>query len=114
MRNIYENAPSNHYIKAFSQAQIDEQCKYLWGITKDLLHKKEDNYPLLDKRIQSVINIISGHNQLFNYSPKVITICSLLEKARSNDNQFRKCIMDSLGLIDELRADMLEGGDVCV
>lgn len=111
MRNDYKNTPSNHYVESFSQTQIDEQCKYLWGITKDLLHKKEDNYPLLDNRIQSVINMISGHNILFHHSPKVITICSLLETARVDDLQFRKCIMDSLGLIDELRADMIEGGD---
>lgn len=100
------------YVENFSQIQMDKQCKYLWGITLDLLYKKEENYPLLDNRIQSVINIISGHNTLFHNSSKVITICSLLEKARIDDNQFRKCIMDSLGLIDELRIDfVLNGGD---
>lgn len=100
----------NNYAENFSQNQIDKQCKYLWGITLDLLYKKEDHYSLLDSRIQSVINIISGHSTLFHNSPKVITICSLLEKARIDDCQFRKCIMDSLGLIDELRADIKGGG----
>lgn len=102
----------NNYAENFSQTQLDKQFKYLWGITLDLLYKKEEGYPLLDNRIQSVINIVSGHNALFYNSPKVITICSLLEKARMDDNQFRKCIMDSLGLIDELRTDfVLKGGD---
>lgn len=102
-----------NYAERFSQQQIEQQCKYLWGIVLDLLYKKEENYPLLDNRIQSVINIISGHNTLFRNSPKVITICSLLEKARIDDTQFRKCIMDSLGLINELRDDFA-GGDVYV
>lgn len=102
----------NNYVENFSQTQVDKQCKYLWGITLDLLYKKEDNYSLLDSRIQSVINIIAGHNTLFHNSPKVVTICSLLERARIDDRQFRKCIMDSLGLIDELRTDfVLKGGD---
>lgn len=115
MEKNYANIPSNQYVKNFSQNQIDEQCKYLWGIVLDLLYKKEEYYPLLDNRIQSVINIISGHNKLFNHSPKVITICSLLEKARVDDAQFRKCIMDSLGLIDELRTDFAsKGGDADV
>lgn len=115
MEKNYVNIPSNQYVKNFSQNQIDEQCKYLWGIVLDLLYKKEEYYPLLDNRIQSVINIISGHNKLFNHSPKVITICSLLEKARVDDAQFRKCIMDSLGLIDELRTDFAsKGGDADV
>lgn len=95
----------NNYIDKFSGTQIDNQCKYLWGITKDLLHKREENYELLDSRIQSVINIIAGSNPVFHESPKVMSICAHLEKARHNDEQFRKCILDSLGLIDELRAD---------
>ena len=104
----------NNYVENFSQTQIDRQCKYLWGITLDLLYKKEENYSLLDNRIQSVINIIAGHSTLFHNSPKVVTICSLLEKARIDDCQFRKCIMDSLGLIDELLVDTLKGGDTDV
>lgn len=105
----------NNYVENFSQNQIDKQCKYLWGITLDLLYKKEENYSFLDNRIQSVINIVSGHNMIFHNSPKVITICSLLERARVDDRQFRKCIMDSLSLIDELRMDFVfKGGDINV
>lgn len=112
MRNDYKSTSSNQYVEVFSQTQIDNQCQYLWGITKDLLHKKEEQYPFLDNRIQSVINIIFGHNTLFNHSPKVITICSLLETARIDDRQFRKCVLDSMGLIDELRTDLIsKGGD---
>lgn len=115
MRTIYENTSSNQYVKNFSQNQIDKQCKYLWGIVLDLLYKQEEQYPFLDNRIQSVINIVSGCNTLFCHSPKVVTICAHLEKARVDDAQFRKCIMDSLGLIDELRTDFASnGGDADV
>ena len=110
MRTIYENTPSNQYVENFSQNQIDKQCKYLWGIVLDLLYKQEEQYPLLDNRIQSVINIVSGCSTLFCYSPKVVTICAHLEKARVDDKQFRKCIMDSLSLIDELRTEFVVEG----
>ena len=95
-----------NYIDNFSPDQIDNQCKYLWGAILSLLYQKEENYEFLDQRIQSVINIVSGSNTLFHNSPKIITICSLLETARHNDSQFRKCIMDSMGLVDELRVEV--------
>lgn len=95
-----------NYIDNFSPDQIDNQCKYLWGAILSLLYQKEENYEFLDQRIQSVINIVSGSNTLFHNSPKIITICSLLETARHDDSQFRKCIMDSMGLVDELRAEV--------
>ena len=97
-----------NYIDNFSPEQIDKQCKYLWGIILSLLYQKEADYEFLDNRVQSVINIISGSNTLFHNSPKIITICSLLETARHNDAQFRKCIMDSMGLVDELREEMCQ------
>lgn len=99
-----------NYTKKFSKEQIEAECKYLWGVTLDLLYKKEQNYELLDERIQSVINIIAGCSTIFKNSPKVISICANLEKARVDDLQFRKCIMDSLGLIDDLCLEVQGGG----
>lgn len=105
------NTPS--YIKSFSKEQVIKQCKYLWGITLNLLYLKEENYELLDARIQSVINMFSGCNELFQKSPKIITACSLLETARHDDAQFRKCVMDVMGIVDEFRKE-IEGGDTDV
>lgn len=97
MKNMYENVPSN---------QIEKQKRYLYGSLIDLLYKKEEGYPLLDARIQSLINQIMGSNALFNFQAEVLTIVSNLETARNNPSQFRKCILDAANLVDTLK-----GGD---
>jgi hypothetical protein len=94
MSNCYENIPSN---------QIEKQKRYLYGSCIDLLYKKEEGYPLLDARIQSLINQILGSNALFNFQPEVLTIVSNLETARNNPSQFRKCILDAANLVDTLK-----------
>ena len=100
MRNVYENVPSN---------QIEKQKCYFYGSLVDLLYKKEEGYPLLDARIQSLINQIMGSNALFNFQAEVLTIVSNLETARKNPTQFRKCILDAANLVDRLK-----GGDTNV
>jgi hypothetical protein len=100
MRNYYENIPSN---------QIEKQKRYFYGSLVDLLYKKEEGYPLLDARIQSLINQIMGSNALFNFQAEVLTIVSNLETARREPTQFRKCILDAANLVDKLK-----GGDVNV
>ncbi len=100
MSNYYENIPSN---------QIDKQKKYFYGSCIDLLYKKEEGYPLLDARIQTLINQIMGSNELFHFQPEVLTIVSNLETARREPSQFRKCILDAANLVDTLK-----GGDTNV
>lgn len=97
MRNCYENIPSN---------QIEKQKMYLYGSCIDLLYKKEEGYPLLDARIQTLINQILGSNELFHFQPEVLTIVSNLETARKDASQFRKCVLDAANLVDALK-----GGD---
>ena len=97
MNNIYKNVPSN---------QIEKQKKYLYGSCIDLLYKKEEGYPLLDARIQTLINQVMGSNELFDFQAEILTIASFLETARNNPTQFRKCILDAANLVDTLK-----GGD---
>lgn len=94
-----------NYIENFSPEQIDKQCEYLWGAVLSALYKKEQNDPTTNDYLQTTINIISGSSKLFNNSPKIVSICALLETACNNDEQFRKCILDSMGLIDEIRQE---------
>ena len=100
MRNIYENVPSN---------QIEKQKRYFYGALIDCLYKYDEGYPLLDARIQSLINQIMGSNALFNFQAEVLTIVSNLETARREPSQFRKCILDAANLVDTLK-----GGDTDV
>lgn len=94
MKNSYENIPSN---------QIEKQKKYFYGSIIDLLYKKEANYPLLDARIQTLINLIMGSNKLFGYQPEILSITAYLERARIEPSQFRKCIFDAANLVNSLK-----------
>lgn len=97
MRNSYENIPSN---------QIEKQKRYFYGAILDCLFKFEEGYPLLDNRLQNLINQVKGSNNLFGRQPEVLTIVSYLETARIDPTQFRKCILKSIKLVDKLN-----GGD---
>lgn len=100
MKSEYENIPSS---------QIKKQKMYFYGSLIDLLYKYDEGYPLLDNRIQTLINQILGSNKLFSYQPEVLSIVSFLETARDDTTQFRKCILDAANLIDSLK-----GGDTDV
>jgi hypothetical protein len=97
MEKNYNDIPLN---------QIEKQKKYYYGSIIDLLYKQEEGYPLLDARIQTLINQIMGSNKLFGYQAEVLTIVSNLETARREPAQFRKCILDAANLVDTLK-----GGD---
>ena len=100
MKTNYRNIPSN---------QIEKQKQYFYGAIIDLLYKKEEGYPLLDARIQTLINQISGSNAIFDFQPEVLSIVAFLETARKDSAQFRKCVLDAANLVDTLR-----GGDANV
>ena len=100
MKNDYGNVPSN---------QIEKQKRYFYGSIVDLLYKSEEGYPLLDARIQTLINQIMGSNKLFGEQPEVLSIVSFLETARKEPTQFRKCVLDAANLVDALK-----GGDADV
>ena len=100
MKNIYNNVPSN---------QIEKQKKYLFGSCIDLLYKRDEGYPFLDARIQTLINQVIGSNKLFNYQTEILTIVAFLETARQEPSQFRKCVLDAANLVDSLK-----GGEINV
>lgn len=82
---------------------ISAQKRYLYGAIISCLYQKEENDPCLDAHIQSIINQISGSIKLFNYQPEILTIIACLEKARIDDSQFRKSILDAANLVNVLK-----------
>jgi hypothetical protein len=94
MKDSYVNIPSS---------QIEKQKRYYYGAIVDLLYKQESGYPLLDARIQTLINQIMGSNALFDFQPEVLSIVAFLETARTEPTQFRKCILDAANLVDTLK-----------
>ena len=65
MEKSYDNIPLN---------QIEKQKQYFYGSIIDLLYKQEEGYPLLDARIQTLINQIMGSNKLFGCQAEVLSI----------------------------------------
>ena len=94
MEKNYENIPLN---------QIDKQKKYFYGSIIDLLYKYDEGYPLLDARIQTLVNQIIGSNKLFGCQAEVLSIVAFLETARKEPTQFRKCVLDAANLVDTLK-----------
>lgn len=97
MRTIYGDIP---------QSEIERQKKYFYGAIISLLYLKEDNYEFLDQRIQTIINQIRGSMKLFDSTPKILSIIAWLEDARSDEDQFRKNVLDAANMVDKLK-----GGD---
>ena len=86
------------------QSEIEKQKKYFYGAIISLLYFKEENYPFLDQRIQSLINELSGSMKLFDGStPKILSMIALLEDARVDHDQFRKNILDAANMVDKLK-----------
>jgi hypothetical protein len=97
MKTVYGEIP---------QSEIEKQKKYFYGSIVGLLYLKEDNYKFLDKRIQTLINQISGSMKLFDSTPEILSIIAWLEDARVHPDQFRKNILDAANMVDKLK-----GGD---
>ena len=91
----YGNLPSS---------QIHEEKIRLQGAIYKLLPYKEDNYELLDKYFVSIQQRINGLNILFGEQAKIITLMSILEHARYEDDfkEYRKAILDACALVDEI------------
>lgn len=85
---------------------VEKQKRYFYGSIIGLLYYREGGYPLLDQRIQTLINQVLGSMKLFNNAPEILSIVAWLENARINPEQFRKNVLDAANMVDNLK-----GGD---
>lgn len=94
--NIYLETPPS---------QIAAEKKYFISAIFKLLPYKQESYEFLDDYFESVLQRLVGFNKLSGFQPEVITIISLLEYARQeNDFQkYRKAILDSCGLVELIK-----------
>ena len=90
--NIYSEAPPN---------QIAAEKSYFVSAIFKLLPYKQDNYKYLDNYFESVLQRLIGFNKISGFQPETITIISLLEYARGENNfqKYRKAILDSCSLV---------------
>lgn len=85
--------------------QIKQQKLYLQNSIYQLLCFKEEKYEFLDARFTSLLQQLDGLNRLFNEQPVIITIMSLLETARYEDDfiKYRKAVLDATALVDKIK-----------
>lgn len=89
---FYEEIPSS---------QIAAEKKYFISAIYKLLPYKENKYDCLDNYFESVLQRLIGFNKISGLQPEIVTIISLLEYARDENDyaKYRKAILDACGLV---------------
>lgn len=82
-------------------SQIAAEKRYLISAIYKLLPYKEDSYEFLDNYFESVLQQLVGFNTLSGCQPETVTIMSLIEYARQEDDfkKYRKAILDACGMV---------------
>ena len=90
----------NFYVEIPS-SQIAAEKKYFISAIFKLLPYKQENYMYLDNYFESVLQRLIGFNKISGFQPEVITIISLLEYARDENDydKYRKAVLDACGLV---------------
>lgn len=86
-------------------SQIAAEKKYFLSAIFKLLPYREEQYEFLDNYFESVLQRLIGFNVISGFQPEVLTIISLLECARQEDDsdKYRKAILDACGLIQHIK-----------
>lgn len=85
--------------------QKHQQKKYFQSSIYKLLPLKEEGYEYLNARFDSLLIQLDGFNHLFGEQAVIITIMSLLEMAR-HENEFAKyrgLILDAVAMVDHIK-----------
>ena len=90
--NFYEEIPSS---------QIAAEKQYFVSAIFKLLPYKQNGYDHLYNYFESVLQRLIGFNKISGLQPELITIISLLEYARGENDydKYRKAILDACGLV---------------
>lgn len=94
--NIYTEAPPN---------QIAAEKEYFVSAIFKLLPYKQDNYEYLDNYFESVLQRLIGFNKISGLQPETITIISLLEYAREENDfsKYRKAVLDACAMVGHIK-----------
>ena len=85
--------------------QIAAEKKHLTSAIYKLLPYKETSYDYLDNYFESVLQRLIGFNKISGCQPEVITIISLVEYARGENDlrKYRKAILDACGMVELIK-----------
>ena len=94
--NIYKEMPSS---------QIAAEKTYIRSAIYKLLPYKEESYVYLDNYFSSVLQLLSGFNEISGYQPEVISIISKVAYARKAEDftEYRKAILDACGMVERIK-----------
>ena len=94
--NLYTEVPPS---------QIAAEKEYFLSAIFKLLPYKQDDYEFLDNYFESVLQRLIGFNKISGLQPEVITIISLLEYARGENDydKYRKAILDACGTVKRIK-----------
>lgn len=94
--NFYEEIPSS---------QIAAEKKYFTSAIFKLLPYKQYGYKYIDNYFESVLQRLIGFNKISGLQPEVITIISLLEYARGENDyeKYRKAVLDACGMVERIK-----------
>ena len=94
--NIYTEVPPS---------QIAAEKDYFISAIFKLLPYKQEGYDNLDNYFESVLQRLIGFNKISGFQPEIITIMSLLEYARQENDytKYRKAVLDACGLVQLIK-----------
>ena len=94
-----------NFYKEIPSSQIAAEKKYFISAIYKLLPYRESKYEYLDNYFESVLQRLIGFNKISGLQPEVITIISLLEYARGENNydKYRKAILDACGMVELIK-----------
>lgn len=87
---------------SISPSQIRKQKHYLQNAIFQMIPYREEKYAYLDARFSSLLQELNGLNYLCGGQTVILTIMSLLEFARHENDftQYRKAILDATAMVD--------------
>ena len=88
-----------------SPSQIAAEKKYFQSAIFKLLPYKQESYDYLDNYFESVLQRLIGFNKISGEQPELITIMSLLEYARNENDysKYRKAILDACIMVELIK-----------
>lgn len=94
-----------NYCSDIPHNQINAEKKYIISAIFKLIPYKEEGYKYLDNYFESVLQRLYGLNKIFGYPPEMLTIISLIEYARTENDypKYRKSILDACGLVNFIK-----------
>ena len=95
-------------MNTYTEIPISQFCaekEYIRSAIFKLLPYKEESYLFLDNYFESVLQRLKGFNKISGFQPEVVTIISLVEYARGEDNlkKYRKAILDACGIVEFIK-----------